>query len=429
MRNWLLLLLLLLAVFSCREDEVFTNIDIAINAPYESQSFVFGDTLKVEAHLNSSKTILNISLQVYNEDFVPAGTVLNIPCTSNTITIKEFYPLDTDYKYDGTYYLKLTAFNETGSSKFWRKIKINDISRILKGLTVHCKSNQASDFYYVDALNQYSVTPLFSKPTDVDFSAVCNRPSLVFVSGSYFEPLEAIDPETGEVQFTIPAIHNPPEPWFTGVQFVSDKLFVMYYNGQIKLYYPNGSQFQTISPIGSLFPVYAEKTGNYYLVIRQNKIGLQYSLAVHYSSTTALKHSLNLSFTPLSVLPGPDNNFYVIGNQNGQGKIMVYNIEANSMWEPHSFPYGKIISVAGAEQGEMYIASENGIYWYRYNDNSLTLFSGMKVYRIKYESINKSLYFSTASQLYFTFSQTPQGIIPIASFQDSIQYFHLNYTR
>jgi hypothetical protein len=424
---FLLLYLSLVLCVSCRKEETAAAPLLSIDKPAENAIFSPLDTLLVRAQIRSESVVKQVSVQVYDHLFIPAGPALLTPCSTRDVDIEEYYPLEIAYKEDGEYYVKLEAKTETASSSHWRKFYIYNVPRVLQGLIVHCRTSQSSMFYLAPADTIAVVKTLFSRPADVFFSSISNKPAMVFSSGKYFEPMEAYSLEDESILWSVAALHNPPEPYFTGLAFQQKKLYSMKYDGSLKLYYPNGGQYQSVSTGSGFIPLHLHSTEKYYLVIRQNLVGLAHSLAVFHASTGYMLQHYDIPFEAIAITEGPGDHFYLLGNQNSQGRIRIYELSTNYLWEPHGFSFGKIYAAVTPVKGQLLIASAGGIYWYRYSDNSLSLFSTLVASHLEFDSSTQVLFASSGKKIHTLSFPLAQQLPANFEFPDTVLRFHLKY--
>lgn len=433
MSKHLLFGLVLLLVFpACRKTEVLYDINLLITSPFENAVFDISDTVMIRAYATSDKPIESIDVSIIDKNFVPAGPTVTTTINSNKAEVVIPYTLEGISTGDGEYYIKVHARGEYNSKTAWIKIFVSDIPLEFKGILIESYTSQQTRFYHLPP-NVQSPQLIFSRPADVAYSHVHMRPARYYISGSYFEPFEAIDPEDLSGLWTLPAIHNPPEPWFTGIVALAGEVAVLTYDGNVRLYSPSGQMRMQFSCGPMFIPRKIVRSANWYFVAGQQKNGLAWELQVRYLTGGGLMQTcpLPIDVVDISIAPSGHpilgSNICIAGNSGGAGKLRVYLVSSNYTYEPVNTALAKLN--ASATAGEMLLlATQQGILLYDHKAASISTLHPIQAGFIAYDASQQRIFASSGKSIH-SISFPAGALLGTEMLPDSIQRLHILYNR
>ena len=93
-----------------------------------------------------------------------------------------------------------------------------------------------------------------------------------------------------------------------------------------------------------------------------------------------------MNINSVALFPRDATTIYAVGNENNQGKILVYDYDLNSFWQPISLPAGQVLSATEIDAGTLLIAMDNGtVYKFTYSPLGLLPWLSATAQHIRYD--------------------------------------------
>jgi hypothetical protein len=398
--------LLLIMVFGCKKED--NNVpEILFTKPSANQTFSVSDSINVSAIVSDDDAIREIQLCLVNENRLAVSKNYIFKATTNPYLLDFQYPIDNDMLSSGKYYLRIKAYdNDDAVKNKYQEIYINELPKELKNIVVIKKSGVHIIVEMLDSSFQSTLwNPIY---TDFSAAAVDSKNQQLIIAGNIIGDIVAYHTETQTANWSIPAIPNPPFPFCTHLCVENNEVLIsLYYDNLFKIYSSSGSLIQsTPTDIPDFYPVFAYKSSYYYIVGIRGISGTNAIMLLHPSSL--YMHNCHfISHKIIALFDYDDDAVFCFGNNAGQGIMEIYKISDNNSWTPHTIPNGEIYDVAEIAKGEYYIAHTNGLYKYKYFNNSLVqILSSTNPRKIAYDKENLALYMHENTGLFSSYSMS-----------------------
>lgn len=419
--------LLLLVSFSCKK--VTDDIDPIINIflPYENEIINIPDTMHIEAKVSDDNKIEQIQIVITDENFIPAFGSYEYPVNENPATINDDMIIDDIHINSGIYYLKIRAYDGTNYKNAFRKIYINEIPRELNDIIVITKNTGRIDIQSID--KSFKLNHLFDVDGTFEKSEINPFEQLLYIAGKYYDNLKAFDLEKKEQEWVVEGLNYPPLPYFRNIYYDNELLYISTSKGEIRSYNNTLTNITTsVMKIGYVPGICCKHEE--YLLSEGNEISGDHTyLFCYYAISGSLANELLVDMDITGIFPKEENKFYVLGNKQNEGGIYVYHINNNGIEKIKTFNGKSIILSEQIDENNLFIAFDDGVYHYNYNQNSLTSFAAnLSVIAMEYDDIGKVLY--VAEKIKVSSFKYPQW--NVADFIDvpkEILNMHLHYNK
>jgi len=183
-------------------------------------------------------------------------------------------------------------------------------------------------------------------------------------------------------------------------QLPSDKgVYVAQGNNTAVSYDKSGAKQRTLSMIAPKQSYQICESGEYVLV-EERSISQTY-LSVYYKSTGFLKHQFNITGNIVKMLPKTDNEIYLITNSGTISELFIYYVEDNYTYEPHGIDPGQTYDACLVSSNEIFIAHDNGIFKYTYDNNSMINTIAELSEQLEYDYLNDRIVTKGTNEIKF----------------------------
>ena len=95
-----------------------------------------------------------------------------------------------------------------------------------------------------------------------------------------------------------------------------------------------------------------------------------------------------------------DYEIFVGANENGNGILQTYNLDNGIFFDSHDFIDNPIVALCQGKEGVVFIATEQGIYKYDTNSQSVpSLISDILAKNLQWDLVNQVLVITTENEL------------------------------
>lgn len=425
--NLTIVFLICSLMLACRADKDEECPTIHITSPAENHHYSVYDTILVNALIEDETQLTKIEITITDENHTPVQSTIALNPENKKTSISIPFIISNSIPASGKYYLRIKASDGLN-------IKNKFVSTYIS--VPEQKLMKVYLFGYIDTMRMsvYALdSGVFSKSFDIqsDYcaTAISSELGLLYTCGKYYGDLNAFNTSDNSVAWKVPVVCNPPFPYFNDIFYYNKYLYCAFYDGYIHGYDLNGSVKYATPELNSIIPEKIMANGNFLfcdnsLISENNRV-----FGMYYLVSGASKQQISSKYKVISMFPESENSVFIFGNENGQGKIYLYDIDGNGTWESHTLPTGIIYDVACIDNKNYVIAHSTGLYRYDYSMNSLTLFKGGNVFtKIKYENVAEEIYAVSGNELY-TFDY-PQGTaVSSYSVPDHVMDFQLLYNK
>jgi hypothetical protein len=414
------------AISSCKEDHVGSIPVINISSPYKGQEYFIPDTITVKAYISNDIILGSIQVGLVNEQFISVGPVIYLVTESNNFNLELDYPLIQTSLETGNYYLYIRAESENEFKNKYQSIHITGAPKVLENIIVLTKKDVTS--IEVSAVDSDSNTEfLFEIKGDYSSSETDSKNRLLYVAGYKTFDIQTYNLENKEIEWQRTAF--PPLPVHTTDCFYFDEgLYASYASYYIYGFRYNGSLIFNTTVEESKIPSRIMKIKEFLLADLQSKTtGFTY-LATYYISTGAEKQRIQTNYKVVDFYDAGGNNILIIGNQDSQGVIWLFDPWTNIQTFLQNVQ-GKIICSVNLSEESFLLSVQDKVLFFKINPVTLTeILDGQILYRLRLDPINQKIYAAGEKQL-FVLGYPEIKIQNAISFPDSILNLHLFYNR
>ncbi len=425
MNKILLYLFFLIFLFSCRKktDEQFPTLQFF--SPGVGTYHHVLDPILFKVKATDETKLETITVKLLNEQLTPVTSSVTLSCSDNDETF-ESYIITTDiHLSSGLYYLKAEAFDGTNTKVQYREINLIEVPRVLKNLFVVSQPN--ASLIQIDSVSNGQAFLAHSYSTDFSFSLINSYYSHFGMAGSQTGNYVSFDAEYYNTIFTI---NNPQSSlnYFISGYVHGDRTFIADDDGKVKSYRKTASAFDIID-FGNQLVKTMLVHDDYIYAYAQNKSTGQKSIVTRYVASGILSQSLNINTSIQHIYYLNSNELLLIGNENNIGKILIYDIALNSVFEPVVFSGGQIYSSCELNDGKVVIAHDNGLTSLNLSTYALgSLSSGNTYQNMVYDDLSNQL-FLVRNNIVEIYSYSPFTLLSNTTIADSIIGLHLLYNK
>ena len=420
--------LVCIAFFSSCKKEESNGPVVHINYPMQGQGFTAGDTVSVSATVTDDQRVTSIIIRLLNASYISCDHDEGVPISGNNLEINKDYVISNINLETGDYYIAVIASDGNNVTNEYVRIHINELPKERKGIFILSASNPFSfAVSRLDALNNpVSVTNLNG---DYVSSAIYSRNHELFTIGSISGSFNAYDLDGQSFLWSYPPT-GFSIPTFMNLFLIKDRIYVSYYDGNIKGYDMGGVQKFEAQQQGYFIPDVIFRTDQYffseifYRGSHQNKLGVFYF-------TGAEKQERAIDIDLKNMYSLDQDHLLLFGNDSvlAQGKIEIYDIPGNGTVSLHTILTGMLNQVIQLDDIHYLIAYSDGIYRYDYSMNSLTPFvTSLPVYSMEYDEVNQELFACSGNKVhvYNVVTAAPEYVVNVV---DSVLDVRVMYNK
>jgi len=400
----------------CKKDIDTPISQITIYKPIANTSFEVFDTLDILLMVESSQSEVGLRVSLLNQDYTPVSN-------SNTFVMSNFktgveaslnfifdnYYLESDY-----YYLYIKVSDASGDVKAYRSIFIEGIPREFKGLFVVSKIH--ANLTRLEKLDtEFTTQGILDLFGNHAGSAVNLRHKLVSVAGKNSGNLLSLDSDSLELQWEVPIIPNPVQPYFTFLKQTEKYLFTGFYNGDVHGYDPSGSVVFSNQANGQTFPSMICLAGNFLVVASTSRSNLQeHWLETYFISSGASNSKIKLQIKPVELKALDDGSVLVFGNdENGNLATRLFNPETGLVYmpyQPFALPEKLLVCAAEINESLTLLGLESGIYLYNYQSDLSLVTNVISPQILRWEDLSKTIW-SVDGEEIMVFSSNGENLL------------------
>ncbi len=400
-KNIILLFCIFLSIYSCHKDSPPDYPTVIISSPYSLEYFNVPTTIHVTGSVSDAKSLTSVTVYIANSGNTPVEHSIQVPVTSNNMSISLTYSLDDIHMAGGEYYMTITASNGTNTQSAFKQIYVDALPTQRNAVYAITRNSAGINAWKINSSFRDSLS--FTVPGDYSSSDV----------NSYYQQFYIAAHDSGNMNaYSVPDVAPywsitgavTSSPYFTNIYCKEDEEFVSYYNlGYVKAYNHYGAIQATYNILSGYFPIKTFLWQGFLFVEEKSISSSQENFWSFYEASTAAYQQAVLS-GPMVAMYGYDNNdLFVFGNNNSGGAYMqMYNIHTNLFHSPISLSsYGKLLSAAQINASTYLMGFSDGkIYQYTYNPNSITPYiNGITASNIRYDSINNQVITSSGKMV------------------------------
>jgi hypothetical protein len=420
--------IIVLSVFSCKKDEDKEKKypEITIISPNNGDVYNVLDTIHVIANIAYDKPIISVNISLQSQDYITQVTSVGLFPDQSSFTLEADLVIDNDKMESGSYYLVIKVYDGNTYFSAYQAVTVNGIKRVFRNLLVISQPNMLKSL--VSALDtNMNISNWFNIAHGYVDSDISSKHQQLYFISPLPSKLFTYDLKTKELDWEFAA--GPPYPEFEDIYYNQDIIYLASQNGNLFGLNSSGNNQYVTPIIQNRIPekIYRHY---YYIITGQSKRNnLERWITLNYYSTGILAQEALSNIKVVEFFSRNSNEVFVFGNENNQGKILIYDLAANQFSEVIAVPSGAINAVISIDQENYLVAHEAAIYLYNTVGQTLSLYMPvMNVKLLTYEELSKTLYVVSDKHVKI-YDYTNTGLIDIVTFDYSIVGILLHYNR
>ncbi len=403
--------------------------DIEIVSPKNYTEFNSSDTIAVIMNIKSDYSKVDLTLRLWrNIHFIISDSHYSTVTPGDSIIL--YFPFESWFSFDELFTLTVTATApDNGQTNESVQVYISGTPKELHSIWLI--SNLTSNTTSVKTLSPaLELLHEFTFQGNYAGSDVQSARKKFVIAGSNFGDLTVYDADTYAPEWNVPIISNPVQPYFTDVKFYDDLLYVSYWDGLVKGYNRDGIKSYQAEGLSNVVPQLMHLNSD-----KLYSPGFQRSnVSQNWWVTSNLKGGMILYSQPITFEPvgftNLSNSEILIFANNSDGKLDTKKFHGISSpfsdpYEPFSLPDEKLNYSCFVSGSQVLLATENGIYHYKYEESIYQVSDLPNVVALGYDDLNELIWAASGNTLYtMTFSGE---IVEEYAVENDILNFHLLY--
>jgi len=349
--------------FSCKKDTETPHINVTFTSPSESEIFPVPDTITVKFSVESELPIQNIRASIDNNSLIPLSPAVYI--TPDETQHNFDIPLVVDILPDSDNskaYVHLVISDGAQSDHWYLAIGLSIKPLVYKGFSVTISANEQGStlFFY----NENGVeTDHVNISGKAEKTMTIPESDLLVMATSTPEHLMAISFEDHQVIWTKNAPF--PNPAFTCLYSQAPYLYYGVGAGRVVGAYAGTGLQQMETPIFEDYQPTAIGSGRNNLIYAEtSSTGQSSRITTCYLNTGELQEHYLTDFQAVFANSSTDTTIVFIGNQEPNGKLLVFDSKHIQAVSGQLFYFGEITYAAVIDQNNYMMASKQGVYHY-----------------------------------------------------------------
>lgn len=390
----------LLVQSSCKKETQNALPQITVTSPAEGAQFNVYDTIRVTFSVTDKEGLKQYSVALCNNLLVPVQQSVNSALTGYAANIDFGYRIDNAQLADGDYYLLFAVEDDGGNlEKVYRHIYITSLPQVRRGfyLIGLPNSNQISVTQVDSAWNMFGAGTFTG-----DYTASCINThwQQLYLCGKQTGPFYALSLPTCGIAWQMNPLPSPGD-FFTNAACMNDFVYVSYRDDAVQGFDHTGALRFGTNITNGYYPIKSLYYNNRVFLEQKDPGGPTRKLVMYNASTgTGMQETL-LGGEVISMFEKDPSNIYVLSNTGNQGKLQIYDITANGLWEPVSLPSGKVLAAAAVDNNTLLIAMSTGnVYKFTYSPlGLLTALPGVTAHHLRFDPLHNEVITTLQNQL------------------------------
>lgn len=409
MNKYFLVVAVFIFLAGCKKEKEIPDPVVTYFSPSENSSFKVMDSVHVIADVTASEGIATIEVCLTNENLVVVLPSISYTCQPNiqSLHLDLLYPIDEIRLESGNYFVLISVKTAHTSKNKFRKVILNEYPRELKGILLVQKKNvnTTSLSLYDKNLQHY---PLALFPVDYGFADVSSYDQMIYLAGHNVGDLYGFDMDSLQTRFSINGFNSPDLTCIQGLR-VEKGGVILSRSDEVMTYYNIYGKINSV--FTENYPLYPTTSFVYDDKILVNVLthsGPESYLKMYHFPWGGYFQQKQLLFKIVKMFSPRKGEVLLFGNTSNDPVLQVFYPATQASWIPMNSLPGKIISVCQADTNNYFLATPQGIFWYQYQTQTITLFAPVTdATGLAFEDISKLLV--VARPLEFSTYSFPAG--------------------
>lgn len=430
MNKYFLIVAIFLILAGCNKDKEIPDPVVSYNSPYENASFRVMDTVHVIAEVTASEGIKTIEVSLTNENMVTVLPSLSYTYTLDiqSLHLDLLYPIDEIRLESGNYFVLISVKTAHTSKNKYQKIILHEYPRELKGILLVQKENvNTTRLSLYDKNLQHNPLGLF--PVDYGFAAVSSYDQMIYLAGHNVGDFYGFDVDSLQTRFVITGFNSTELACIQGLTTENGGVILSRSDEVMTSYSYYGKINSVFAENHPLYPAASFVYDNSILVNVLTHSGPESFLKMYYYPWGGNIQQKQIPYKIVKMFSPRAGEVLLFGNTTTDPVLQVYYPATQTTWSPLKSLPGKIISVCRADANNYFLATPQGVYWYQYHTQTITLFAPVTdAVGVAFEDVSEALVI--ARPLEFSMYSFPAGQKQMSSpLSDSLKAIGILYNK
>ncbi len=344
-----------------------------------------GDSVLVEARVQDDGPLSQVSIQLLNLDEVPVTSAMVYHPGNNSFYINTLYAINNTYLESGIYLLTIYASDGKNSSRVAREIEIQAIPLERKKVFAFTSTLNSVQIHSLDSGQGYT---LFKNlPGDYAGSSLSSRYQRINVLGRSTGPFTVLDAPTGNVFYQVPRPCPLGDNCFEKLLNSQEMNFIAYSDGNIKGFNEDGLQRFAVQQDGYFIPGAMFRSSSYFYAELYYKAQQEFRIGTFFYPGGAPRQESVLDLDVMGMFEKSTDELYLFGHSNGNSIVEIYSRITNRTTLLRNLGPIEMFSVFEMAPHDFYIATNQGIWNYKTDQNLLSQFQLGQSQMLNYDPI------------------------------------------
>lgn len=400
---------------------------ISILTPLDGAVYSVYDTVFVSITAVDETTLKSVTTRLVNANFIPITSSSEVSINPNTNSGSAYLVIENKLIDTGDFYVLVIGTDGTNEQREFRKIKIIGLPKQRRAVYFSSALGASSSaISKVDSLFQQALVWL-QPNQDIHKICINSLQDRLTLIGRFSTGISSYNLNYGTMVWSDNVFAAAQAPRYLDLVCSGNDVYVAIFDRQVKAYNVSGGLIMN------------EQTGNYrpeiiftegkYLVVEMELVGDDdHFIFVYNKDTRVLLWQLDVPMDIVSICHLQADEVLLFGNEDGNAKVLHYDIGDNAYWQPRQLPNGMLAGAVKMEGGKFAIAHESGLYSYTYAPNYLNLIRSGTMHQQLCFDVDRGTILGAASNVLEEISLNGQLVNTIVH-SDSITSIAIHYTR
>lgn len=423
-----LVILVVISLSSCNDDEDENPPRITIESPFENQTFLSTDTIEANAVITDNEQITSVELEILDLEFNQVALKRSYPASGSTFNFGQRFAIDAPQLQTGDYYLAFRANDGRNVGSAFVKIRINAIPRELEGTLVLTNQNNQSYIYYrEDDENEFELEINFF--ADAVGGGLNYRQNIFATAGGEAGNADFFEIAEFSMVNSLPGFGSTGLPFYLSMTFdVQLEQFILTErDGRIRVLDKNASLLLGFDGLVNHLPLQVFGSQDGYFLSEKEIDGPIHALTF-YSFQGLLFNNFLVAGAVRGVFDRNFNEKFVwVDDPNGL-ELRLLNTSTEFLSLPYERPGARLADVVRTGSNTFVISTSDGLLRYNYSNGGTVILNS--------SAPEGDLYFDDLNQLIYIVDGQDARVYGINgelagdfSFPREIKYIGFDYNR
>jgi hypothetical protein len=391
--------LVLLFLFSCKDDTDEISPKIFINEPSENEQFLTVDTFIVSADISDNEQLTFVEMDIVDENFKSVGASENFPISGTQKNFAAVFELNKPLLTSGQYYLRLKAGDGTNQKSAFQQINLSAIPRTIEQYVAVTTSVNNARVYAGENISAWQEK--LSISTDFEGAALNYRQNILGIAGGEIGDALFFGTDSFSAQGTIQGFGMPSLPYFLNIKYSSEagQFLLLDREPRMRILDENAAPKFAAELVSGFLPEDAFYNQERYYVSQAEVTTPFYLLSV-YAQSGLLFNSYELDGPVRGAFLKDEDEKYIWIDRLEGAALQLLNTDNELFSEVYFRPGEALNAVAEIENGLFIISTSEGMYRYNYSNGGTVILNSISAEQLLYDDLDGVIYGWAGSTLW-----------------------------